>query len=193
MRTLGVVVISFLCGSWTVACDSGPTPVVTEVDAGPPAPAEQGSPAQAALVINEVAPRPGIGPDWIELVNRSDQAIDLCGYFVTDDLDRLDHYLPLGGASPPAPCTAILLAPGEYHVILADDDPAAGPDRAPFGLGDDDQVHVVTLDGLPIDSLIYLYPRGESRATLARLPDGEGLFHLTRPTQGSANLEEVAP
>jgi len=184
-----------LAGSWLVACDS--TPVV-EVDAGPPdtGAVEQGSPARSDLAINEVSPRPGVGADWIELVNRSDQPIDLCDFFVTDDLDRLDHYLALGGAVPPEPCTPVLVEPGAYHIVFADDGPDAGPDHAPFGLGNDDQVHVLTIDGLPVDSLIYLYPRGESRATLARIPDGEGLFHLAEPTQGwgnPASLEEVSP
>ena len=154
------------------------------IEAGPVA---QGSPARGDLAVNEVSPRPETGPDWIELVNRTESPIDLCGYFVTDDLDRLDHYAPLGGAPPPGPCDPVFLDPGEYLVIVADDDREAGPDHAPFRLGPDDQVHVVSADGIAVDSLLFLYPAGERRATLARTPDSEGLFYLAEPTPGAPN------
>jgi hypothetical protein len=58
----------------------------------------QGSEARADLVVNEVSAKTPKQADWIEIFNRSDAPIDLCGYFVSDSLDRLDHYLHLGGA-----------------------------------------------------------------------------------------------
>ncbi len=158
------------------------------LDAGVDANTSQGSSATGELVVNEVAPRTADGIDWLELVNRSSETLDLCDYFATDSLDRLDHYLPLGGTPPPEPCSPRLLGVGEYLVIFADDDVAAGIDHAPFKLGQADGAHVVTATGLTVDSLLYLYP-DNGEGSLSRYPDGEGPFYLVEPTPGSANTE----
>jgi hypothetical protein len=172
-----------------VACGgSGDSGVDAGADAAPPA--GQGSEAREVLAVNEVAPRPVDGADWIEIVNRSDQALDLCDYFVTDSLDRLDHYLPLGGALPPDPCEPRLLEPGAYLVVHADDAAVQGMDHAPFRLGLADEAHVVTWTGAPVDSFVYLYPETEEGLTLARVPDASGLFFLAEPTPGAANPGE---
>ncbi|KAB2897419.1 MAG: lamin tail domain-containing protein, partial [Kofleriaceae bacterium] len=155
----------------------------------PPAPRGQGSEATSDLVINEIAPR-GDGPDWVELYNRSVTPIDLCGVFFTDAVDRLDHYLPLGGVMPPAPCPARLLAPGDRLVIHADDTPLVegapvDPLHAPFALAVADEVHLVSTDGAVIDGLLYLYPPGPEApadVTLARDPDGSGAFFPRAPS-----------
>lgn len=170
-RLLGAVWVLAACGDNFAAAP----------DAGVDGAAGQGSPAIAELAINEVSPRPGDGPDWIEIANRSGAPIDLCDYFLSDSLDRLDHYLPLGGAAPPDPCEPALLAPGVYLVIDADEDQGA-----PFRLGDADEVHIIDTSGAPVDSLIYLY-REPGRVTLARHPDGEGLFFASEPSPGEAN------
>ena len=159
-------------------------------DAGPGAdagPVAQGSEASSDLAINEVAPR-GDGPDWLELVNRSEQAIDLCGYFVTDSVDRLDHYQPLGGVLPPDGCEPRWLEPGEYLVVWADDGQGQGVDHAPFRLGQADEVHVVTTSGAVVDSLLYLH-LGSPGPSLARQPDSQGLFYRVEPSQGMPNPE----
>jgi hypothetical protein len=162
------------------------------VDAGvDAAPHGQGSPPAGELVVNEVAPRSD-GADWFELANRTEQPVDLCDYYVTDGLDRLDHYLPLVPVESSDRCPARWLAPGEKLVVVADDDAAAGPDHAPFALGVADEVHVVRRTGLVVDSFLYLYPAGGDGRTLARCPDGEGLFFLAEPSPGAAN-PEAAP
>ncbi len=66
--------------------------------------------------MNEVAAKPANGADWLEIDNRSDEAIDLCDYFVTDSLDRLDHYHPLGGPCPRS-CPPNMLEAGGYLVV----------------------------------------------------------------------------
>lgn len=159
----------------------------------------QGSPPRGVLVINEVAPRPlprpvGHAGDWpagdyVELVNRSAEAVDLCGYFLTDGLDRLDHYSPLGGVTPPGECPPALLPAGQRLVIHADGAPEAGPSHARFKLGPADEVHVVTTAGVPMDGLVYLYTGdADARgAALARAPDSEGLFYPCAPSPGAVN------
>jgi len=167
-------------------CDGGPAPARDGggVDAEPMG---QGGQARAALVVNEVSPRGG-GADWLELLNRSDDTLDLCEFFVTDALDRLDHYLALGGVAPPDACEPRSLEPGQYLVVVADDD-ASIADHAPFALSIDDGVHVVSLSGRAVDSLLYLYSAPEGEQTLSRVPDGEGLFYLAEPTPGEPNAE----
>jgi hypothetical protein len=153
----------------------------TDVDAGADAaPVGQGSEAESELVINEVAPE----GDWVELLNRSSAAIDLCDYFLTDQMDRLDHYLALGGAAPPDPCDSSPLAAGAYLIIETDD--GAEPGHAPFKLAGADEVHVALWTGRTVDGLLYVMI-GEAGQSLARTPDGEGLFFAGAPSRGEAN------
>lgn len=166
----------------------------------PSAPRGQGSEATSDLVINEIAPR-GDGPDWVELYNRGLLPIDLCGVFLTDAVDRLDHHLPLGGVMPPAPCPPRPIAAGARLVILADDTPIIegqpiDPDHAPFELDVADEIHLVSTDGAVLDGLLFLYPAGPTApadVTLARDPDGSGVFFARPPTPAAANPTEVAP
>lgn len=171
-------------------CGDGPAggPDAGGPDAG--GPVAQGEPPTSDLAINEVAPdAPDGAPDWIELVNRGDEALDLCGYFLTDLADRLDHYHPLGGVAPPEPCPARPLEPGGYLVVTADDGAGEGIDHAGFALAHGDEVHVVAIDGLVLDGLLYLVPDDVDGDALARIPDGEGPFYVVAPTPGAANPE----
>jgi hypothetical protein len=169
---------------------------VTGSDAAPAPPLAQGSEATSDLVINEVSPRGG-GPDWVELYNRSVAPIDLCGVFLTDAVDRLDHYLPLGGVMPPAPCPPRLIAPGERLIVDTDDTPIVegvpiDPLHAPFELDIADEIHLVSTDGAVIDGLLFLYPPGPLAppdVTLARDPDGSGRFYARPPSKSAANPE----
>jgi len=180
------------------ACDEPAATPDAGVDAGVDAMVGQGSEPVGDLVINEVAPR-GAGSDWVELTNVGAAPIDLCGYFLTDAADRLDHFLPLGGVMPPAPCPPLLLAPGAYRVIALDNTPlpTAGPIdplHAPFTIDGADQLHLVTTAGAIADGLLYLYPRGPAEpadVTLARVPDHAGLFFAVAPTPGAANPPEL--
>ncbi len=181
------------CGDPAAEPDAG-------VDPGPDAaPAGQGSEPTGDLLINEVSPR-GTGADWAELHNRGPEPIDLCGYFLTDAADRLDHYLPLGGVLPPDPCPPLLLPSGSYRVIDLDGTPlpttgAIDPLHAPFELAAADELHLLTTGGASVDGVLFLYPRTPSQpadVTLARVPDAAGLFFAAPPTPASAN-PEVAP
>lgn len=178
------------------ACDDPLPAVDAGVDAPIDAPSGQGSEPTSDLVVNEISPRGG-GADWVELHNRGDAPIDLCGFFLTDAADRLDHYLPLGGVLPPDPCPPLLLAPGAYRVIELDGTPlpATGPIdplRAPFELAAADEIHLVSTEGASIDGVLFLYPRAPAEpadVTLARVPDGDGLFFAAPPTREAANPE----
>ncbi len=158
---------------------------------GPDATVSQGAEPRSDLIISEISPM-GEGPDWIEIHNRSGATIDRCDFFVTDDLDRLDHYLALGGAAPQLPCEPQLIEPGGLLLVYADDDAAAGPEHAPFRLGQADEVHLVDLSGRAVDSLIYLFSSEFSSEglSLARVPTTTGVFFPAAPTPGELNPEE---
>jgi hypothetical protein len=177
------------------AAACGDPPPIDEPDAAPEPPRGQGSEATSELVVNEIAPR-GAGADWVELHNRGGAPIDLCAVFLTDAVDRLDHYLPLGGVMPPEPCPTVEIAAGAYLIVYADDMPIQegtpiDPAHAPFELGVADEIHLVGIDGRVIDGLLYLYPPGPDApadVSLARDPDGSGLFFERAPTPGAENL-----
>ncbi len=172
MRT-GLLFLAFAC-----ACGDN---TATEPDAGSDAaPVGQGSEAESDLVINELAP----AGDWVELHNRSASDIDLCDFFLTDQMDRLDHYLALGGAAPPDDCAPHMMFAGAYLVIATDD--GEGEGHAPFKLGLADEVHVALWTGEAVDGLLYIMT-GTADESLAREPDGAGLFFPAEPTPGEAN------
>jgi len=168
---LALIALAAACGDNTA----------TEPDAGSDAaPVAQGSEAESDLVINELAPQ----GDWVELHNRSDAPIDLCGFFLTDSMDRLDHYMALGGAAPPDECAPHMMAAGAYLVIATDD--GSGEGHAPFKLGLADEVHIALWTGEVVDGLLYIMT-GTAEESLAREPDGAGLFYAAEATPGEAN------
>jgi len=169
---------------WGCAAEGPPG---DHADAGPPA--AQGTAPEGILIVNEVSPVPDSGADWIELLNRGDAPIDLCEFFLTDQRDRLDHYLALGGPVPPDPCPPRLLGARERLVVLADDALEPALDHAGFALAEADEVHLVSRDGIGLDGVLYLVGDGERGRALARIPDGEGAFFLAEPSPGRANPE----
>lgn len=171
-RVAILLLLAAACGD-----DADPATADAGTDA---APVGQGSQAEGDLVVNEVAPQ----GDWVELFNRSDRDLDLCDYFLTDQMDRLDHYLALGGAAPPDPCEPSMLAAGAYLVIATDD--GSEPGHAPFQLAYADEVHVALWTGHVVDGLLYVM-LGEPGQSLARAPDGQGLFFPAAPSPGEAN------
>jgi hypothetical protein len=161
------------CGDPEESLDAAP-------DAGPEAdasPIGQGGPPHGELALNEVYAG---GPDWIEIVNRSEATIDASGWFVTDDPDRLDHYYAFPAGT--------LVAAGGRLVVYADDGAAGAGHHAPFKLAASDGAYLITAAGLVADGLLFL---AEDGASLARIPDGEGLFYVAAPTPAAPNPEAL--
>ncbi|MBZ0256013.1 lamin tail domain-containing protein, partial [bacterium] len=77
----------------------------------------------AGLVINEIAAAPEDGNDWIELYNASSNAINLSGWYMSDDDSNLSLW-----AAP-----AIDVAPGEY--ISFDAESGFNQSGDGFGIG----------------------------------------------------------
>lgn len=184
MRPSAALTVLLLAAAVLPGCDGGDPsgePDAAPADAAPPT--GQGNEARAdqPVVINEVASEPPEGPDWVELKNRSDAPVDLSGAFVTDAADRLDHYYRFPEGT--------VLAPGAYLIVWADDGKPGEGHHAPFELGRADGVHLVAADGLALDALLYLAT--DDGQSLARIPDGEGLFFHAAGTPAAANPEAL--
>ena len=106
------------------------------------------------------------GPDWVELKNVSDGAIDLGGYYLTDNLKKTEKYQPLSGT----------LQPGEVTVVKCEN----------FSLSaQSDSLYLCSSDGRLCDqAFLRSIPIGGSYGRL----DGEnGFFYFSAATPGAAN------
>jgi hypothetical protein len=126
--------------------------------------------------------------DWIEIVNVTDEPIDLAGYHLTDDPER-----PTRWQFPSHPDAVV--PPGERILVWADDDndPPDGPLHTNFKLDvDGEEVWLFGPDGATlIDAMTY----GELATDLAftRIPDSVGGFvRSALPTPGQINTLAVS-
>lgn len=111
-------------------------------------------------------------PDWAEIVNYGDTAVDISGWTVMDDdpVGHAEQVIPLPEGT--------ILEPGEFFVFN-------GVDHFTFGLGNGDTVTLRNAQGVTVDE--YAYP---SHATnfWARCPNGTGDFREVEvATPGSPN------
>ena len=132
------------------------------------------------VVINEVFPHGAdvlTDPDWVELKNVSDAAVDLSGYRVRDD--KTSFTLPAGTT----------LDPGKYLVLLCDDQPDGGGAglHLPFKLGGSDEFYLQTSDGTKVDGVLWTVDVAPTGKSYGRLPDGTGSFSALNPPRGSRN------
>lgn len=145
------------------------------------------------LVINEIMPDNdglvsdlinGGTPDWIELYNLGSNAVDLSGFFLTDDLNDIYKFeIPDGYVIPP----------NGFLVAWADNSPSKNnPARDPalhlnFALNNTGEtVALIAPDGTIINSLTYTSV-GENEI-IGRYPDGTGsIYKLVQPTPGATN------
>lgn len=115
--------------------------------------------------------------DWIELYNPSGAAVDLSGWFLTDDAFNLYKWpFPQG----------TVLADGDYLIVWADEDGWQGPLHANFKLsGSGEEVRLINADSMLVDQATF----GAQTTDLgyARVPNGFGPFVIQMPTFGANN------
>jgi hypothetical protein len=126
--------------------------------------------------------------DWIELYNPGNVAVDLSGYFITDDLaDPFKSPVPAGA----------VISPGGYLIVWATGDRIAStsPENeiyAEFRLGrGGESIGLVSPGGEFVDFLEY----GEQTADISegRLPDGGSMIlKLDQATPGYSNAGLVS-
>ncbi len=145
-----------------------------------------------SVVINEVlaSNRSGIRDaqwqreDWIELYNRGASAVDLGGYYLTDDLSRPTKWqIPMGN-----PAATTIAAHG-YLLIWADGDISDPGLHAGFRLSDEgEEVGLFASDGMKMIDSISFGPQ-LADVSYGRYPDGSSDLRLmTFPTPASMNI-----
>lgn len=141
--------------------------------------------AGIAVAINELmaantttaADETGKYEDWIELYNRSGQAVDLSGYYLTDNTANLDKWQ--------IPQNTILPANG-YLIFWADEDGNDGDFHCNFKLSADGEVvYLLTHDLQLVDSVSF--GKQEPDKGFARVPNGTGNFVIQAPTFNANN------
>jgi len=142
------------------------------------------------LVLNElmasndttVADEHGDYDDWIEVANVGNTLINLLGLGLADHLDGTETY-----AFPD-----ITLAPGEYLVIWADEEPEQGDLHAPFKLDADGEDVYLIDDAVIIDEVAF--PALATDVSWGRWPNGAGAWQLlSAATPGAENQNPEEP
>ena len=152
-------------------------------------------PALGSVVINELlANSQGSGPDWIELYNTTAAAIDIGGWFLSDDANDLTKYKIAAGTS---------IAGGGYKVFYEDkhfgnsSDPGC---KEPFALsrtGETVYLHSGSGGVLTGYSEQEKFDASEAGVTLGRYQKSTGSYNfvaLSKATPGAANAApQVGP
>ncbi|MFN7325362.1 MAG: CotH kinase family protein [Chitinophagales bacterium] len=137
------------------------------------------------VVINElmasntqtVTDEEGVYEDWFELYNNSGQAVDLSGYFLTDNPDNLTKYQIPNGVSIPA---------NGYLIFWADEDSADGPLHCNFRLSvSGEQLLLINPNQQVVDQVTF--GAQVSDKGYARVPNGTGNFVIQNPTFNANN------
>lgn len=139
------------------------------------------------VVINEVLADNASFPtfdgrpaDYVELYNPSATVVDLAGLSLTDD-----STFPRKWVFP----AGVVIEAGGYRVVFCDGSQAPSPDNTGFGLAK--TAGRVLLFNAPEHGGALLdavrYGLQTTDFSLARLPDGEGGWHLAVPTPGALN------
>jgi hypothetical protein len=143
--------------------------------------------AHRRLVINEVLAinatryeHEGTFPDLIELYYDGPGAMSLTGMSLTDDPKRPDRFVfPQG----------VTMSPGDYLVLIGDDDVTGSGLRLGFGLdGDGEAVYLYDREGKLVDSVEFGHQLTDT--SIGRI-GWDGRWQLTVPTPGWANEPQI--
>jgi len=169
--------------SWRPSARAGGSPGIGDSGQGP----EIG-----AVVINELlANSQGVGPDWIELYNATGQAIDIGGWFLSDDADDLTKYQIAPGTSIPA---------GGYRVFYEDEhfgNPADPGCKEPFALSRDGETVYLhsgsdgVLTGYSEQQKFDASDLGVSLGRYHKSTGGFDFVALAEPTPGQSNADPL--
>lgn len=138
----------------------------------------------SGVVINEISAslsdlldNAGEAEDWIELYNATAQPINLAGLYITDNLNnRTKHQLQAGGGNE------MVLQPGAYKILWADEDLAQGAAHLNFKLSaDGEAVGLYQVMGENISMIDeYVYGAQLFEGSFSRIPNATGSFVFTR-------------
>jgi spore coat protein CotH len=145
--------------------------------------------SDAPIVINEVmasnttyvADAAGEFDDWIELYNKSNTAVDISGYTLTDnDLIPTKFKIPAN----------TIMQPNSYLIIWADENGSQGNLHASFKLSSTGEtVSLLNTQKEIINTVTYGQQVTDSG--FARIPNGTGNFVIKNPTYNANNQSSV--
>lgn len=139
-----------------------------------------------SLYINEVfsdGTKDSTNPDWVEVYNASDVAVDLGGFAFYDEGIKNS-----GGSKPKRIINAGTMVPSKGYVIL-NTEYTNGEYTVEFGLGGSgDAVYLENPNGEVVTSLDFLTINLSGKKSYGHQPDGTGpLTVFTTPTKGASN------
>jgi hypothetical protein len=132
---------------------------------------------ESSILINEAYSRGVEGdPDWVELYNSSDEAIDISSYKIYDNPAKTPKSFPAGSIIQPKGFFVIVVDAGENGFGLS-----SGGDMIYLKNDLDEVIDNIELPALPI-GLSY-----------SRIPDGSDTWALANLTKGAANSNTNEP
>lgn len=141
--------------------------------------------ADSSVVINEVmasntathADEAGEFDDWIELYNRSAQAVDISGFYLTDNPENIGKWeIPAG----------TILQPGSYLIVWADEDSSQGTYHANFKLSSSgEKIMLLNAQKQIVDEVTFGAQTTDQG--YARIPNGTGSHVIKAPTFNANN------
>lgn len=139
-----------------------------------------------AVNVSELADDRGGYDDWIEIYNGGDTAVNLSGFYLTDDLGRLDKFQIKPQLKRP-----IVVPPSGYFIIWCDEDALEGPSHANFRLSAKGEfIALVSSEKEIVDSISFGVQM--RNASFGRIVDGVGEWGFTTiPTPGKGNSMKV--
>lgn len=135
-------------------------------------------------------PADGDFEDWFELYNPGTNAVDLGGYYLTDDLNNPTRFrIPANGR--------YVVPPGGFLLVWADNEPNQNsPDRPDlhvnFALNRaGEAIGLFTPDGTLVDAVTF-GPQ-QTDVSQGRFPDGGAQLHFMPPTPRAPNVLSNTP
>ena len=128
----------------------------------------------------------GENDDYIELYNYGNEAVNIGGYIITDNIGNYENYhqIPIGNDST-------IIQPGEIILLWADKDSEQGVLHLEIKLsGSGEQIAIFMPDSnTVVDTLTY----GEQTVDVSygRYPNGSDTWQQMNPTPGTSNTEEL--
>ncbi len=138
------------------------------------------------LVINEVMPsnnttiqdEAGQYDDWFEIYNGGSSAVDLQGFYLTDDFNNQDKFLIT---------SSLVIQQGEYLIFWADEDQSQGPTHTNFKLSaSGEEIMLTAPNGVTvIDS--FTIPTVPEDLSFGRISDGNANLQILTPASPGAS------
>jgi hypothetical protein len=120
--------------------------------------------------------------DWIELYNNSDIAIDLSGYYLTDNHSIFKKWEVPSGTK---------IAANGYLIIWADNDITQSGLHANFNLSAEGEELLLITPDLKIADYVT-YAAQSLKLSYSRIPNGTGNFSWQNPTYNAENIQTLA-